>query len=160
MDFHPLAMSIVCTLKNDLLFTLKNEAVINTDGLILVQMPMGSEQQAITFAEMPGPHYRGIVWAHFSRLGSTWAMHMSIGIPHNTSTSLQQNAPITILRLEFFEEPSLQSEDGIFMMESDIYTEEDWDEIKSSELERWIKEGLDMDNAHEQALSENDTEPE
>ena len=46
------------------------------------------------------------------------------------------------------------------MMESDIYTEEDWDEIKSSELERWIEQGLDMDNAHEQALSENYTEPE
>jgi hypothetical protein len=121
---------------------------------------MGGEQQAITFREMPGPHYRDIVWAHFLRLGSTRAMHMSIGIPHNISSSLQQNALITILRLEVFEQHSSQSNDGIFMMESDIYSEEDWDEIKSSELERWIEQGLDMDNAPEQALSENDTEPE
>lgn len=48
--------------------------------------------------------------------------------------------------MEFFDDPS-QATDGIFMMESDIYTEEDWDEIKSSELE------LDMDRAYEQALS-------
>jgi hypothetical protein len=54
--------------------------------------------------------------------------------------------------MEFFDDPS-QATDGIFMMESDIYTEEDWDEIKSSELERWIEQGLDMDRAYEQALS-------
>jgi hypothetical protein len=65
LDFHPLAMSIVCTFKNDLLFTLKNEAVISIDGISLVQMPMRGGQQAITFTEMPGPHYRDIVWAHF-----------------------------------------------------------------------------------------------
>jgi hypothetical protein len=107
-------------------------------------------------AETHGPHYRGTLL--------TSGQHMGHAHEHRDSPQHQHfiaaNAPITILRLEFFEEPSSQSEEGIFMMESDIYTEEDWDEIKSSELERWIEEGLDMDSAHEQALSENDTEPE
>lgn len=156
MDFHPLAISIVCTLKEKLLFSLKNEEDIS-HGNISVQMPIMKGAQAITFTEMPGAHYQGIVWAHFSRQGSTWTMHMSIGIPHN-SRSFRKEAPITILRMEFCEAP-FQETDGIFMMESDIYTEEDWAEIKSSELERWIEQGLDMDTAYEQGLSENDTEP-
>lgn len=147
MDFHPLATSIVCTLKDDLLFSSKDEEGID-EAIISVQMPM----PAITFTEMPGPHYRGIVWAHFSRLGSTWAMHMSIGVPHR-STSLQ---PIAILRMEFLEDSS--QTDGVFMMECDLYTDEDWDEIKSGELEHWIEQGLDMDIAYEDALSENDTD--
>jgi hypothetical protein len=74
---------------------------------------------------MPGPHYRGIVWAHFSRLGSAWAMHISVGIPHSNSSGnrdVQKKAPITILRMEFFEEPYSQT-NGIYMVESDIYTE-------------------------------------
>jgi hypothetical protein len=159
MDFHPFTMSIVCTLKEDLLFSLKYEEGINDGISSAVQMPVRGEQATIPFTEMPGLHYHGIVWAHFSRLGSTWAMHMSIGIPHNNSSSSQKEGPITILRMEFFDDPS-QATDGIFMMESDIYTEEDWDEIKSSELERWIEQGLDMDRAYEQALSGDETEPE
>jgi hypothetical protein len=58
--------------------------------------------------------------------------------------------------MEFLEDSS--QTDGVFMMECDLYTDEDWDEIKSGELEHWIEQGLDMDIAYEDALSENDTD--
>lgn len=65
MDFHPLAISIVCTLKEKLLFSLKNEEDIS-HGNISVQMPIMKGAQAITFTEMPGAHYQGIMCGHTS----------------------------------------------------------------------------------------------
>jgi hypothetical protein len=171
MDVHdPLAMSILRTLQEDLLFSLKQndeegtiEDGISSPVLVNVRVSLPTGEQSIPFTEMPGPHYRGIVWAHFSRLGSAWAMHISVGIPHSSSLSsssstreVQQRGPITILRMDFLDEPSSQT-DGSYMVEADIYTEEDWAEFKSRDLEHWIERGLDMETEYEQALSEDET---
>lgn len=174
MDVHDaLAMSILRTLQEELLFSFNEEEGTIEDGILSsspvlvanVRVPLATGEQSIPFTEMPGPHYRGIVWAHFSRLGSAWAMHISVGIPHNSSLSslsssstreVHQRAPITILRMDFLDEPSSQT-DGSYMVEADIYTEEDWAEFKSRDLEHWIERGLDMETEFEQALSDDET---
>ena len=168
MDVHDaLAMSILRTLQEELLFSLKQNDEEGTieDGIISsapvlvadVRVPLATGEQSIPFTEMPGPHYRGIVWAHFSRLGSAWAMHISVGIRHSSTREVQQRGPITILRMDFLDEPSSSQTDGSYMVEADIYTEEDWAEFKSRDLEHWIERGLDMETEFEQALSEDET---
>jgi hypothetical protein len=94
-------------------------------------------------------------------------MHISVGIPHSSSLSslssssstreVQRRGPITILRMDFLDEPSSSQTDGSYMVEADIYTEEDWAEFKSRDLEHWIERGLDMETEFEQALSEDET---